>query len=466
MKRILRYGAVSVVVAAGIASGMASAEEQDSPWRLGKALGTPDWFSIGGSYRLRYEALDHPFRAGASGSDEILVGRLLLNARVTLNQFYANFELEDSRQQLADSGTPLGTDSVNTLEPLQTYIGMRFGDALAQGDRLDLNAGRVTIDAGSRRLVARNSFRNTINAFTGVHATWTGADGTQAQAFFVLPVQRRPSDFASLDANESEFDTNSSAVRFWGLFGARPNLFGKATGEAYFYGLRSRDRAGSPVADRDIYTPGFRLYAKPAAQSWDFEIEAAYQFGTSRLTTAASDTQDRQHRAGFFHGEIGYTFKASMSPRVELSYDFASGDNDPTDNHNNRFDTLYVARRFDYGPTGIYGAFARSNISSPGARLEVKPSRPMFAMLGYRAVWLASDRDQYTTARLQDLTGNSGSFVGHQVEAQLRYAVRPDNLALEFGGAYLIHGEFLENAPNAPREGDTRYVYAAATVTF
>lgn len=145
---------------------MASAAQDVKPWRLDSALDSPDLFSLGGSYRVRYETLNHPYRAGATGSDEILVGRLLLNARVTLQNFYVNLEFEDSRQELADSGSALGTDSVNTLEPLQMLAGMRFDDMFSQGDRLDVSAGRMTIDVGGRRLVSRNNFRNTINAYT------------------------------------------------------------------------------------------------------------------------------------------------------------------------------------------------------------------------------------------------------------------------------------------------------------
>lgn len=457
---------VAAVAVLGGFAGVTSAAQDTSPWRLGQAIDAPEWFSLSGSYRVRYETLNHPYRAGATGSDEILVGRLFLNARATVQNFYANFELEDARQQLADSGTALGTDSVNALEPLQLLVGMRFNDVFSPGASLDVSAGRMTIDLGARRLVARNNFRNTTNAYTGVHTLWKGGDGFEARAFYVRPVQRKPSDLAALLDNDIELDTDSSDVTLWGAFGAAPELFVNVKGEAYFFGLRTRDHAGMPVADRDIYTPGFRLYTNPAAQSWDFEAEAAYQYGTSRLSTAATDTKDLQHRAGFFHGKVGYTLGGKMAPRFELSYEYASGDDDPDDNENNRFDTLYGSRRLDFGPTGIYGALARSNINSPGLRFEAKPLQKLSGMIGYRAVWLASARDQYTTARLQDRTGRSGDFVGHQIEAQFQYNLLPGNLVLEFGSAYLAHGRFLHDAPNAPNEGDTTYIYAQAMSTF
>ncbi len=465
-KAVLRYGVALTILVFGFAVSAAGAAEAGSPWRLGTALDFPGWLGVDGTYRVRYEALDGPFRASATGADQILVERLLLNARVGVDRFHANVELEDARQQLADMGTPLGTNIVNTWEPLQVYLGARFSDVLSKGDRVDLTAGRMTIDIGSRRFVARNRFRNTLNAFTGVRATWQGPHGSQARVFYVLPVQRRPNDFASLKNNDSELDTQSTDVQLWGLFGSRPDVLGNATGEAYVYGLRSRDHPGIAVADRELYTPGVRLFVRPAAKSWDYEIEGALQFGTSRLTTAVRDTKDLQHRAGFFHGEVGYTVQARMSPRFELSYDFASGDRDPDDDRNNRFDTLYGARRFDFGPTGIYGAFARSNISTPGLRIQARPARSVNGFVGYRAVWLASGKDQLTTAKLQDPTGRSSSFVGHQIEARLQYNVLPGNLAVEIGGAHLFHGSFLDNAPNAPREGDTTYFYASATAAF
>src|SRR5690242_18387069 len=102
-----------------LSAGTALAADQAKPWRLDSALSAPGWFAINGSYRVRYETLDNPYRAGAKGSDEILVERVLLNARAGTDHFYGDVEFEDSRQQLADSGTPLGTDIVNTLEPLQ-----------------------------------------------------------------------------------------------------------------------------------------------------------------------------------------------------------------------------------------------------------------------------------------------------------------------------------------------------------
>ncbi len=189
------------------------------------------------------------------------------------------------------------------------------------------------------------------------------------------------------------------------------------------------------------------------------------QLGTSRASKKATDTTDLTHRAASVHASGGYRLDVAWSPRLALQYDFASGDGDPGDERNGRFDPLFGARRFELGPTGIFGAFARSNISSPGLRVEVAPHKKVDAFAGYRLYWLASARDEWTTAKLVDPSGSSGTFVGHQLEARVRWNVLPKNLSFEVGGAYLIRGEFATDAPLA-RSASPVFFYSQVTGTI
>jgi len=63
------------------ALSLTSAGAAEEPWRLGEVPGVPDWLTLGGSYRVRYEALHHPFFPVDTASDRILVERLLLDGR-------------------------------------------------------------------------------------------------------------------------------------------------------------------------------------------------------------------------------------------------------------------------------------------------------------------------------------------------------------------------------------------------
>lgn len=459
-----------VVLSSALALAQLVAAQEKSegpkPWRLARALHLPDWLSLSGHQRTRYETLDGQFRAGRSGSDQIWAFRTDLQATARFDQLELVAEGMDSRQELADSGTPLNNTIVNAVELLQAYAGLHVDDLFAKGDKAFLQAGRQTIDIGSRRLVARNAFRNTINNFTGINALWESASGRSLRAFWVLPVHRLPADAASLLNNDVRFDEEYGDVQFFGAYATLPKLAHDVSAELGFFGLLEDDRADLATLDRRIYTANARVFAKRAPGALDFELESALQFGESRATSATADARDLDHLAHFQHAELGYSFDARWKPHVALQFDYASGDQDPNDGDNNRFDTLFGARRFDFGPSGIFGPFARSNLISPGYRVKFDPCERVKIMLAHRFYWLAADRDAWTTAGVRDATGNSGSYLGHMPEIEVRWDVVPGNLGIEVGAAYLFAGSFIDRAPNGTDEGDATYVYAQSVLTF
>lgn len=207
-------------------------------------------------------------------------------------------------------------------------------------------------------------------------------------------------------------------------------------------------------------TYGFRWFRKAKTNQFDFEIETALQTGTSRASSSTSDTKRLNHFAGFGHAAIGYSFDTPWKPQIMLQYDYASGDKNPNDNENNRFETLYGARRFEFGPTSIWGAFARANINSPGIRLKFKPHKTITGFIAHRAYWLAQSKDSWTGAKIRDVTGNSGAYIGQQMEMRLRWQAIPKTLQFETGWAHLFKGSFAKNAPNAPsNKSDVDYFY-------
>ena len=228
--------------------------------------------------------------------------------------------------------------------------------------------------------------------------------------------------------------------------------------------LHERDADDAPTRNRRIYTPGVRLFRPKGRAQLDFSSETALQLGVSRATTSPDDTRDLNHQAFFTHADLGYTFDAPPKPRVVLLYDYASGDGNPTDGRQGRFDTLFGARRFEFGPTGIYGAFARSNVSSPGARVEVQPLPLLDMFVGYRAFWLARARDAWIPNGLLDPTGSAGSFLGHQLEARAVFRPLPGNVTLELGVAHTVLGPFPRHVTSAYTVEDPTYAYAQITI--
>lgn len=443
---------------------VSAAAAQTTPWRIGAAAGAPSWLRVGLSQRTRYEYLWNQFRSGAPGDDRALSLLTLVQAEARVSPLVFGVELQDARVYFDDANAPLDTTLINAVELLQAYAGADLADLFQPGATGRLRAGRLTMDLGSRRLVARNLFRNTINAFTGIDAEWTSARRDGLRVFATLPVQRLPSSRAALDDNGITFDEESFDTVFWGVFAVSRPWWQDLRGEAYVYGLHEDDAADLPTRDRELYTPGFRLYRKPARGALDLEIETAVQAGTSRATARADDVDDLDHLAFLVHLGVGATLAAPWDPRLALLYDYASGDADPDDGDNERFDTLFGARRFEYGPTGIYGAFARSNVHGPGLRIDSRPHPAVDANFQYRPFWLAEKRDAWVTSGLRDASGAAGDFLGNQIEARVLWRVLPGNLSLEVGFAHLWLGGFPESAPDANAGGDPTYVYTQMEV--
>lgn len=463
-------GRVTSDVDASIARGLAEMPlelsraddvgEQSGPWRLQAWLqgqGAPEWLRASGGFRIRYEGIDGQFR-GASRlkrNDHLVFLRTNLMLGADFEDYGFYIEGMDSRQLGAGGGSAISASAVNSFELIQAFAVVRLGDE--SGPDHEIRVGRRAFDVGSRRLVARARFRNDTNTFDGV---WYDVNWKTSalKVFWTLPIQRLPTALSSLTSNETQVDESDWDRQFVGVhFSDR--LESEHRYEAYAFGLFEDDPSSR---ERNHVTLGGRFQLPAARDVFDYQVEGAIQFGESKLSGSGPDLD---HLAGFVHLSIGYTFDCDWQPRIRLAFDYASGDDDPTDGDNGRFDTLFGARRFEYGPTGIYGAFARSNVVSPEIRFLVKPAPDVSGHISWRPFWLASDQDAWTTARVADASGASDGFLGHQFETRWRYELAPKSVRIEAGAAYLFQGDFQDTAPGA-RANDTAYGYLAVIFTF
>lgn len=437
--------------------------EERRPWRAHEALGV-SWLRFGLEQRTRFEHLHNDVRVANPGDATGLFLRTLLSVEVRLAPVRAFVEVADARAWSTDA-TPLNTTLVNPLELLQGWVGLRGEGVLARGDTASLSLGRMTMDLGSRRVVARNEFRNTINAFTGLDLQWTSPARDLLRVFVGMPITRLPSTPAALRSNDIEIDRENTDALFWAVFFTSRPLPARFVVEGYVLGLHEGDGELAPSSNRRLITPGVRVLRPPAPGEVDLQLEVIGQFGRSRATAAATDAADLDHLAFAVHASCGYRFNVSWAPRVVLQYDHASGDASPDDGVNQRFDPLFGARRFEFGPTALWGAIARSNVISPGLRIEAQPHRTVDTFVAYRPFWLADPRDAWTSAPLRDRTGASGDFVGHQVEARVRWHVLPGNLSVDLGGAALVRGDFARQAPQG-EAAPSLYLYSQVTGTL
>ena len=430
-------------------------------WLMGPSAGESwrPWIKFSGRHRTRYESLDKQFRAGNRpvAEDQWFV-RTSIRADIDLKEFGGTAEVMDSRAWGNNDNRQASTAFSNPADFVEANVIYNL-DA-EHGHTSRLLAGRYTMSLGSRRFVIRNGFRNTVNTFTGLDYLWKDDKGQQARVFWTMPVRRRPFDAEALRDNEFEWDDQDKDLQFFGAFTSR-NVSERVKAEAYVYGLRE-DAPDS--TNREIMTPGIRFHRPSKKGDWHGEVELTGQVGRSQ---ASKDSDvDLEHRAWFGRVALGYRWDSAYDWIVQVAYDYASGDDDPNDGENNRFDSLYGAPRFEYCPTGLWGFVQRTNFMTPELRFSVRPTADTWIMLSARDLRLASATDAWAKSKVRDPSGAAGDDVGQQYELRARYDLLPGNMFLEVGGAYLVGGGFFEDAPNSPNGGDRKMGFVEMRWTF
>lgn len=443
--------AIAAFASATLVSGKASAQENK------------EGLNVTGSMRLRYEVIDGQPRVGFNRRDDLVNLRTNILAEYRWTHWRAAVELYDSRVWAEDAGTPVTTNEVNALEPVQAYVAADFDSAFGKGSKLTLTAGRMMLNLGSRRLVAADDYRNTTNSYTGLRADISARGGWKATLIYMLPQVRLPDDNASLRDARVQLDRESFDLVLWGGQISRAKAIGPATVEISYFHLGERDAPGRPTRDRSLDTFGGRIIAEPRAGKFDVEVEALYQTGSMNASTAAN-APSQQVAASFLHADAGYTFAIPWKPRLSIEYDRASGDR--PGGKFGRFDTLFGMRRAELAPAGLYNAIGRTNLSTPGIRIEATPSKRLDWFAGYRAMWAAAAEDSFSTTGVRDASRLSGSFAGYQLEARVRYWLIAERLRFEFDGLLLAKGRMLRDAPNAQPGRWTRYGSFNLTAAF
>lgn len=417
-------------------------------------------FDLSGTMRLRYEAITNQPRAGFRRNDDLANLRTTILARYTEGPLTLATELWDSRVYGQRARTPVTTGEVNAFEFVQAYA--RYAVPLSGGGSMAVQAGRFTLNIGSRRLVAADDYRNTTNGYTGLEAVFD-TPAVNATFVYVLPQQRRPDDAASIRDRKVVVDEEGFDQVLWGGTMLRNHAVGAFAIEASYYHLGERDTRLRPTRDRSLDTYGGRVMRASHAGKADIEIEAFRQTGAISATVAPTAAR-LTVSAYFAHIDAGYTFRSAWQPRLSFEYDLASGDG--IGRRYGRFDTLFGQRRADFAPAGLYNAIARTNVSTPGVRLEAVPSKRIDVFATYHALWLADRRDAFSASGVRDAAGRAGRFAGHQLDGRVRYWLTPERLRFEADAVLLSKGRFLQDAANAPPSGTTVYGSLNLTADF
>ncbi|MBM4242934.1 MAG: alginate export family protein [Deltaproteobacteria bacterium] len=362
------------------------------------------WLDLGFEHRMRFEYRDNSFlRTPQAGQDYpfLLRTRAFLGVKKILDPFRMSIEVQDS--QWENSIYPNTNREVNQVEPIQLYGELYFDDAFGSDRPLYVRGGRMAFELVDRRLIANNEFRNTTNNFQGVRAHW----GKMTSDWDLDLLAMQPIDRLLYD-----FDETFEDLWLYGFAGTWRRWSEVATLQPYWFGLSQGSTDAKPRGNFAIQTTGARAYGVVGQTGWDWDVDLVYQFG---------DWIDGQkQRAGAAALEVGYTVEDwSWKPRFSAFLGYGTGDRDPDDDVNNSFNSLYGFNQ----PWSRNDYFSWDNAIQPKARLEFTPVKDMLVDLGYGAFWLASAKAAWQRAQLRDPTGQSGTFLGNEFDARVRYKV-------------------------------------------
>ena len=178
------------------------------------------------------------------------------------------------------------------------------------GTPLRLRVGRQELAFGSQWLVGVN---DASSFFQGLSFDAIRLDYTTDQ--FTVAA------FASKLAEGLDDLYSESDVDFYGIYGSYTGIE-DVTIDAYWLYLRD-DGGRLAAVETDIHTIGLRGNGKIGA--FDFEAEVAYQFGDLDVAGPGGET-DYGNFAG--NVEVGYTFDATIQPRIYLGGAYLGGDTD------------------------------------------------------------------------------------------------------------------------------------------
>lgn len=408
------------------------------------------WLDVGLDFRLRYEYRENDYRpvipvtAGVTPQYRnrpdnlwLLRTRAYLGIKDILDPLRFAIEFQDSRRY---NGLYEKTDAdVNEFDLIQAYGELYFNNALGKDRPLTIRAGRMHLELLDRRLMGNNQFRNTTNNFEGyrLHLGKKQNDW-DLDSFALQPIERNKYNFDQADEDTWIYGVVLS-LRHWSkLITIQPYFFARnVNGDPY------NSIVANQKNDKAIYAPGVRLYGILGKSGFDFDADFNKQLGDFGYTRSGQQII-LEHDAIAYSLELGYSLNHEWKPRLSLYYGYGSGDKDPNRNSssqtNQRFDSFYGFNQ----PWSRNDYFSWDNIHAPKARLEITPYKNVRIDTGYNVYWLASETESWNRANLRDVTGNSGSFLGHEVDIRLRHKL---NAYVEWSLSYarFMPGDFTKS---------------------
>jgi hypothetical protein len=399
----------------------------------------PRWLRFGLEERFRFEGYGGSgFKSG--NTDSYFLNRFRFQASIqpaSWLRFVA--QVQDARPFFQKP--PFGPPNENRWDLKLAYA--EIGDPEAQW--ISVRVGRQLINYNNT-LIADSQWRNQARSY-------------DAAAVNLHRDRYRLGIFAaSVVAPLSEgISHHPDGNNIYGLYGDIDRLAPHSVLEPFVLwriepGIAIETTAKIKTGKLDEWTTGFRWKSRPLTD-FDYSYELAVQRGNA----GPNGIQAWATSMG-----AGYRVsRAAWKPRVFGTYDFASGDKNPSDGIHGAFDTIDPTA---HDRLGIADQIGWQNIIAVRGGVTVEPHRRWTVTSQYLDFWLASASDALYNSSggviARDTTGNSGRHVAEELDGYTWYELNR-HMNLGVGYARIHPGGFL-----GARHLNAPYNYSYFAINF
>jgi len=426
--------------------------------------------------RLEIRENNRDFHAGAD-NHEITDGvslrnRFRIGLTIAPNSWVKLYgQTQDSREAFSERPNIPGVNSADgddQWDLRQAYLAI--GDL--KKFPVQVTIGRQAITYGDARLVADSRWGNFGRTFDAARVRFEEPH-FWIEGFYMRPVQ----------IERGQFDASDSADNFGGAYFSTDWLSFQTSDLYVFYRDKKDDQpdlsprntidpqglSNGPAAR--FVTIGARFKSNPKKLGpWDYSGEFVYENGDLWQTDRNSKRFDLSAFALAVSG--GYTFKDCLwTPRAGVEYDFASGDDNPSDSDSHSFQNLFPSNHDKYG---LMDEFGWRNVHDLRFQLSAKPSKKVDLEFHYHAFWLANTDDFWfrnnglSTLRTKTPDGRdvrtigANNFAGNEIDFVV--AVEPiPHVKVSTGYSHFFAGQYLADTGF---HDDADFGYVMTTFNF
>ncbi len=370
----------------------------------------PKWLRLSGELRFRSETR-HGMGFTDSNEDAYGLFRTRLNVEIEPSEHVRFFfQGQDSR---APGILPARANGVfrDPFDVRQAYVEIGSGE----DGPVTVTAGRQLLIYGDQRLVGALDWTNTSRTFDAVKLSLKSKP-FKLDLFSAQVAQNDP----GRRINQSLEGNNLHGAYVQWTTPLKNTVF-----EPFVLWQTNPSVLVESAApgDMDRVSFGFRVAAKALA-GWDYSATLVGQRGSMGGADINAEAVSVQ---------VGHTFDVAARPRVFLEYNYASGDDDPTDNSIGWFSDIYPTAHLYYGYNDLVGW---RNIKNLRLGMALNPVRKLKLNIDFHSFWLANRHDN-----LYNVAGNISvrpgpelgvdTKVGDEVNVTL---ATPVNKSMTLGG--------------------------------